>query len=495
VHVTTQDTVAVFAISFNPYTADGTKVLPTPSLGTDYMVAAYRGLSPWDSELLVVATEDGTEVEITPSVSTSAGNPAGVPFTVSLNAGDCYQVMAASGQDLTGSRVRGTEASGSCRPFAVFSGAGCTNIPAGCIACDHIYEQNFPIEVWGTEYFVTPFVFALSPGYNVSQPNYTYRVLASQNGTSVSIGGGTPFTLNAGQFQEFQYQVGPRCIQASQPVAVIQYMQGISCGGNGDPAMLIIDDVTKKIDNITFSTVQSNVITTHYLNVVIDAADLGNVTLDGTPISANLFQDFPSCPGQLWAGFQISPGSHTLDAPGGGVTGYVYGNGEAESYAYSVGSFSPVPPLVIDEAICSSDGVTLQIANSYFDPHWYNYTDPETILHEGFQYTLPLPVENGVYVGVGNEFVSGLRGGILLQRGSARSAGVDGFSAEPVDLPVRECAASGRSAAGERSVLLFMDTRGRAEQSADRQSGSHAAGDYHVHRDRDDSHRMRHECG
>jgi len=407
VHVETQDTVAVFAISFNPYTADGTKILPTPTLSTNYMVASYPGLTPWDSELLVVATEDGTEIEIIPSVATAGGNAAGVPFTVALDQGQSYQVFSGPGLDLTGTIVRGTAASGACRPFAVFSGAGCTNIPSGCIACDHIYEQNFPVELWGTEYFITPFVFVLNPGYAVAEANYTYRIVASQNGTSISIDGGAPFILNAGQFNEYQYETDPHCINANLPVAVIQYMEGISCGGNGDPAMLVVDDVAKKIDNITFSTVESTVITSHYLNLVIDAADLGNVTLDGVTIDPALFQDFPGCAAQLWVGFEITAGSHLLDAPGGGVTGYVYGNGDAESYAYSVGSFSPVPPIIIDEAICSNDAVILEIAGNFSNPYWYNYTDPETILLEGYQYEVPFPIENGIYVGVGSEFVSG----------------------------------------------------------------------------------------
>ncbi|MFN9800136.1 MAG: Ig-like domain-containing protein, partial [Bacteroidota bacterium] len=91
VRIETQDTVSVFAINFGPFTADGTKILPIPSLGTNYMVASYPGLSPWDSQLLIVATEDDTEVEIIPSAATSTGNAAGVPFTVSLDQGETYQ--------------------------------------------------------------------------------------------------------------------------------------------------------------------------------------------------------------------------------------------------------------------------------------------------------------------------------------------------------------------------------------------------------------------
>ncbi|MCC6599811.1 MAG: IgGFc-binding protein, partial [Crocinitomicaceae bacterium] len=409
VHIESVADIAVFAINFITHTADGSKVLTTQALGTKYVAAAYSGLAPYNSEILIVATEDNTEVEITPKCATSAGNAANVPFLVQLNQGDCYQLMAVAGQDLTGTSITGTEASGSCRPFAVFSGAGCSNIPSGCVACDHIYEQNYPLNLWGIDFFVTPFVFNLNPVYGVSVPNYTYRVLAAQNGTSISIDGGAPFTLNAGQFQEFNYQTGAHCIAASLPVTVAQYMEGISCGGNGDPAMLIIDDITKKIDYITFSTVQSSVITDHYLNVVVDAADIGTVTLDGVVIDPGLFQGFGSCSNLMWAGFPLTPGSHTLDSQGTGVSGYVYGYGDSESYAYTVGSgtFETTDMLEIDEAICTNNQVIMQIDPEFLDPVWYNYAFPGDTLAQTHTYTLNQPVTNGVYMVTANHFISG----------------------------------------------------------------------------------------
>ncbi|MEN9639271.1 MAG: hypothetical protein RLZZ262_1139, partial [Bacteroidota bacterium] len=191
------------------------------------------------------------------------------------------------------------------------------------------------------------------------------------------------------------------------PIAVIQYMEGVVCSFDGDPAMVVVDDVTKKIDRITFATVESTVIDEHYLNLVINSEQLGNVALDGVIVNPSLFESFPNCDDQLWCALPISEGSHLLEAPGGGVTAYVYGYGAAESYAYSVGSFSPMPPIVIDEAICTNNGVTLQISNNLFDPIWFNYNEPETILYTGSTWEMPMPIENGVYVGQGNEFASG----------------------------------------------------------------------------------------
>jgi hypothetical protein len=156
IHITTADTVSVFAVNFNPYTADGTKILPTATLGTNYIVSSYVGLSPWDSEFAIVATEDDTEVEIIPSCATVGGHAAWVPMIVQLQQGEVFQVIAAAEQDLTGTIIRATEQSGSCRPFAVFSGTGCANVPAECGPCDHLYEQDLPIELWGREYYITP---------------------------------------------------------------------------------------------------------------------------------------------------------------------------------------------------------------------------------------------------------------------------------------------------------------------------------------------------
>lgn len=401
--VETEDTVAVFAINFNGYTADGTKILPTQTLGTEYRISAYQGLDSfynYNSEFLVVATEDDTEIEITLSGATLGGDAAGDVIVVQLDEGECYQVRGATyTDDFTGTYIRGTDASGGCRPFAVFSGSDCTNIPYGCFACDHIVEQNFPVEAWGTDYYVVPF-----DGPTV----YTYRILANENGTSVSIDGVPTLVLNAGQWEEYNDVSGAHCIEANRPISVIQYMQGIGCASWGDPAMLILNDENQKIDNITFSTVDSDVITEHYVNLIIETADIGLVTLDGVVIAATEFQAFDACASHSYASILITTGSHTLDASAGsGVTAYVYGAGSAESYAYSVGSFSPLPPILIDDAICTNEQVILEISASYYDPIWYNVTAPEDTLGTDYQYVIDPPIVNGIYVGVGNDFVSG----------------------------------------------------------------------------------------
>jgi gliding motility-associated-like protein len=398
IYVETADTVAVFAINFNGFTADGTKILPIQSLGVDYRISAYNGLGQWGSEFLIVASADGSEIEITPAVETAGGQLSGVPFIIELDRGESYQVKVQNdGEDFMGTVINGTAANGDCRPFAVFSGAGCTNIPSTCFACDHIYEQNFPVDTWGTDFYVVPFSFASS---------YTYRVMANEDNTTIFIEGALEGVLNAGEYYEFNSVEDVQCVSADKGISVTQYMEGVTCTGAGDPAMLILNDESQKIDNITFSTVNSTVITDHGLNVIMNTADVGSLLLDGAVVPAADFIPFGACPGQSYTQIDIAEGSHTMEAANG-FTAYVYGTGNAESYAYSVGSFTPSPPLVVDDVLCTSDTVNIAIEGGLLDVYWYAETNPEIVIAEGPQLTLFPPIISDIYVAVGNQFLSG----------------------------------------------------------------------------------------
>lgn len=401
VYISTEDTVAVFVINFESFSADATRILPIQTLGSEYRVAAYSGAftgTEFGSELLIVATEDDTEIEIIPTVNTLGGQPAGVPFTVQLARGQSYQVKSANeGLDLTGTVVRATESSGGCRPFAVFSGSVCANIPENCTSCDHIFEQNLPVPFWGTEYISVPFA---------STGQYTLRVIANSPNTSVSLNGGAPSILAAGEFLEINSITGTRCITASAPVAVVQYMEGVSCAGNGDPAMLLLSSNDQRIDRITFSTVTSDVITDHGISVIIPVGDIGSFTVDGQIVNPSQFQTIPACSGFAYAHVSVNEGSHELFAPNG-FTAYVYGVGPAESYAYCAGSYTPPVPFDVTETFCTNGDVILEIDPALTEPFWYAQSNPDEILGNGHTLVLEPPYTSDIYVGVGQLLASG----------------------------------------------------------------------------------------
>lgn len=395
--VQTQDTVSVFAINFQSFTADGTQVFPIQSLGIEYRVQAYTGLGQYPTEMLVVATKDDTQIEITPTAPTAGGRPAGVPFILNLDSGQSYQIKGTgAADDFTGSTFIGTDSSGVCRPFAVFSGVGCTNIPVGCTACDHICTQNLPVNVWGTKYFTAPFNTTTS---------YTYRVLASQNGTSITVNGGPPIALNAGGIHEVNNTNAAVCIESNLPVSVAQLMQGASCSGTGDPALMILNAADQSINNVTFATVVSTVITQHHLNIIIETANIPSLTLDGVPVPPGNFTNYPACNTHSWASFPITAGSHTLNCPNG-FLGYAYGTGGYESYAYSVGSFSPLPPINIDSVLCTTDTLTLAAPANLTNVFWTTVSNPNDTLAYGTTYTF-VPTVTDIYLATGYQYVSG----------------------------------------------------------------------------------------
>ncbi len=399
VHVTTTDTVSLFAINFATYSADASKILPKVSLGTKYLVSAYNGMNAASkSEFLIVATEDGTQIEITPSVTTLGGHSAGVPDIIDLDEGETYQVQGTGGgTDLTGTWIQATPQSGECRPFAVFGGAQCANVPVGCTTCDHLFDQLFPTETWGLEYYIPPF---LSTGV------YTYRVLARDNGTQVSINGGTPIPMNSGQVIEYNNVSNPVQVVSNNPVQVIQFMQGDQCSSNGDPAMLILNANDQKIIEVTFSTVSSSVITTHLLNLVVSTVDVGTILLDNVPIPAGNFSLFPTNPMNSYAQIPVTQGSHNIYAANG-FTAYSYGMGSAESYAYSVGSYKAEQILQVDSLICSTDTVVLSPPHPVFTPEWSTLSDPNTIIGTSNILTLYPPLVTDVYEINGFSFISG----------------------------------------------------------------------------------------
>ena len=112
--ITSADSVNVFISSYQNQTHDLTQVLPETSLGSAYRVDAYKGFpnlgNLYKSELLIVGTEDGTQVDIVPAVNLLAGGAVGVPFSITLNAGQTYQLQAATdGLDLTLSLIHISE--------------------------------------------------------------------------------------------------------------------------------------------------------------------------------------------------------------------------------------------------------------------------------------------------------------------------------------------------------------------------------------------------
>ena len=97
-HVVTTDSVSLYASNkinyYDEESSEATCVLPTPSLGSEYIIQTYPSLqgNAGDlSEFCIVATQNNTLVDITLTDRSACGHYANMPFSVVLQAGQCLK--------------------------------------------------------------------------------------------------------------------------------------------------------------------------------------------------------------------------------------------------------------------------------------------------------------------------------------------------------------------------------------------------------------------
>lgn len=154
IRLRSNDSVNVKAFHYRVFFTESTLILPVHEIGSQYLIMAQAdaaGTSP--SEFVVLATQNNTTIEIIPSVVTMGTRPVGVPFNVTLQQGQMYQLQSLS--DLSGTEVRSLDPA---KKIAVFGGARQAEFGCNAGADDHIYDQVYPVWPFGTKYHVVPFL-------------------------------------------------------------------------------------------------------------------------------------------------------------------------------------------------------------------------------------------------------------------------------------------------------------------------------------------------
>ena len=288
-----------------------------------------------ESTLLVVGVENDTRIEITPSVFTINGRPAGNPFVITLNRGQSYQLKARG--DLTGSRVRVVgENVDECKNIAVFGGNKWTSVGDCGQANDHLFQQTYPVNTWGTEFFHIP-LSGRSSGELV-------KVLASENDTEVMVDGNRVGVLQAGKFLTLNFNKDQVAnIITDKPSSVTVFAKSQGCNDpseplfqDGDPFMISYSPNQQLLSNITFNALQLPSITSHYVNVIVRTSAKDDTWLDNQNIGNN-FTEIAQNSAYSYARIRISQGVHNLMNEEG-LIAYVYGFGYIESYGYAVGA-------------------------------------------------------------------------------------------------------------------------------------------------------------
>jgi IgGFc binding protein/Bacterial Ig-like domain (group 1) len=336
IHITAGAPVSAYGLNTLEYTTDGYLGLPTGILGTSYLVEGYGG--GFGSQFAVVGTADGTTVTITPSESVDSYT-AGTPYTVTLNAGQVYQLVDEAGGDLSGTAIT------SSSPVAVFAGNDCADVPPTDSACNTLTEEMTPTDTWGTDFLTEPLA---------TRSGDTFRFMASENNTTVEVNGTSVATLNAGQFYETILTAASE-VTANNPIQVMQYSNGSSYdGANADPFDITVAPDGQFLNSYTVTTEPQGAdpaITSNYINVVAPTSEVGSVTLDGTDIPSS---DFTPIAGSAFSGAQVPVpfGSHVLNGPlPFGIT--VYGFGGYDGYGYP-GGFTLSPIATVSQVSVSS---------------------------------------------------------------------------------------------------------------------------------------------
>jgi gliding motility-associated-like protein len=342
--------IVAYAHIYGSTSSGATMLLPVGTYGYEYYALGSRQVfaSNTYAWFYVVADNNNTVVEITPSKPTLGGHAQGVPFTVTLNKGEVYQVLGAimsnsEGYDLTGSKVRSiSNSNGKCYPVAVFSGSSRTML--GCDGSigssgDNSIQQNFPSQAWGQHYLTAP--TSNSEDATLLMTNI-YRVMVKDTATAVFLNGVRLRGLINNRYYQYQSGVAD-FVEADKPITVAQYMSssGSNCpntNGLGDPEMIYLSPIEQGVKSVGLyrNTVESIVV--NYLTLITPTAALPSILVDGS----NIF-DFtyphPNKPGysvivKRWAAAK----AQCIVTSDSAFTAITYGLGSAESYGFNAGT-------------------------------------------------------------------------------------------------------------------------------------------------------------
>lgn len=340
--VTAVDEVAVYALNQLQLLTEGFTALPTDAIGTEYYVLGYANTVPFviggGTSLTVVGTVANTQVTITPTVAVGS-RAAGVPFSISLGAGQAYTLHTGLPllADLTGTHVTATQ------PITLLGGNTAARIPQNVVAANHIIEQLPPLSAWGRRFVTMPLA--------TRSNGDTFRILAQTDGTEVHINGLLVRTLAAGQFDE-RILPSASIIEGSAPLLVAQYSHSSGFdSATGDPFMMLVPPFEQYLSDYTLSTPAST-FNVNYANVVVPTSAVGSVILDGVVVPASSFTLIGSS-GYSGGQIPISVGSHRFRAEQPfGVS--IYGYAPFDAYGYfggmSVGSVAAVSALDLTPA-------------------------------------------------------------------------------------------------------------------------------------------------
>ena len=342
----------IIAYQFSPlggssnYSNDASMLIPITAYDKEYRMMSWEHWKDdFSATMTIIAKEDNTEVNVNFSAPTRAATDipeqaTGNNYSVTLSKGETIQFASKSG-DLSSSFISAN------KEIGVFGGHSCTNIPNDKAACDHIEEQLFPINTWGSHYII------VKTKVRGSEADY-YKIVTTEASTHITfnppitakISNGSTVTLpgttirDAGTVTTFSTKDSFELI-SSKPLSIGQFIvsqQAVSINPldnpTGDPAFIMQVPVEQYRDNYLFLV--PDTYAENYVTIVASPTTEGNppiVNLDNTAISSG---DFIAIGNYYYTIKPLSSGTHSINSVNHiGIS--VYGYDQYVSYGYPGG--------------------------------------------------------------------------------------------------------------------------------------------------------------
>ena len=299
----------------------------------------------FDSVLVVVASEDNTQVTITPTqdvfIAPENKTLAGTSETLTLN--KRQTLFLSSVEDLTGTHV----VSNKC--VSVFSGHECGQVPYDVLYCDHMVEQIPPTATWGKEFYSVSFKSRPEDYFKaitLLSGNTIRWVCTDVNGTLVN--SMVEFPPGAGETVEFALRSDQFCRFTSDfPVLLVQFSIGAFADGQlfADPFMTIIPPVQQYRNSYVLNYF-SSLGNSNFLNIVLlntNGTMIGDTLLNEERIDGSIIWNEIQCGGGVCAhGVQvdIDDGSDTITLSHMNEDAKLVGIPYSFGYRTSSGTFS-----------------------------------------------------------------------------------------------------------------------------------------------------------
>lgn len=331
IHITSDHPINTYALNQELYFTDATYILPVNALGTDYYHFSYTSLT---DAYAFIATQNNTQVYFNDTLG------------IILNKGEIYyhDVYFYPISCMTGDRILAD------KPIAFFTTSGGAYIPWGFNVMDGLFEQLPPVSSWGKNFFVP-----------VSHRTRDFiRIVASQDGTTISqrggiiqtvIGGQTSLVnLNAGQWVELEVSLDSNgCyIQADKPVGICAYLAGggynvdVMGDEDSDPAQAWLPAIEQRVCSAWVAPIVpcpscSTAINAHYALVITPTQTKDSTTVKiGTGVEQTLSGGTWYDHASGYSFYNIPLVNDTLayffTNRVGGLIVMGYGTGAAESY-------------------------------------------------------------------------------------------------------------------------------------------------------------------